>query len=114
MIWRTAESPWYRLIFIGVLAAQLILLGILASAFILYPLDPTIAGTVNTALMIAGPGELVRLSRKLGIRCVVLVDDAGTVWMSPAMQKRLQFLTAPLQLRITEDLGGDCGAAAAP
>ena len=47
----------------------------------------------------------------MGIGCVVLVDDDGTVWMSPAMQKRLQFVTPPLQLRVTEDLGSDCGSA---
>lgn len=73
--------------------------------------DAVVADVASTTLMIAGPADLVRLSRAMGIRCVVLVADDGTVWMSPAMQKRLQFAVPPLQLRITEDLGDQCGSA---
>lgn len=74
--------------------------------------DAVVADVASTTLMIAGPSELVRLSRVMGIRCVVLVEDDGTVWMSPAMRKRLQFVVPPLQLRITEDLGDDCAGVA--
>lgn len=86
-----------------------------AAVSVIHP-DAVIADVASTTLMIAGPGELVRLSRAMGIRCVVLVEDDGTTWISPAMQKRLQFVTPPLRLRITEELGSDCagGAPAAP
>lgn len=74
--------------------------------------DAVVADVASTTLMIAGPGELARLSRAMGIRCVVLVEDDGTVWISPAMQKRLQFITPPAKLRVTEDPEGDCASAA--
>ena len=38
-------------------------------------------------------------------------DDDGTVWMTPAMQRRLVFAEPPKNVQITEDLGAGCGAA---
>lgn len=70
--------------------------------------DAVTADVASTALMVAGPADLERIARSLGIACVVLVDEDGAVWMTPAMQRRLQLLTPPAQLQITGDLGADC------
>jgi FAD:protein FMN transferase len=71
--------------------------------------DAIVADVASTTLMIAGPDGLVQAARALGVRCVVLVDDAGAVWITPAMQQRLQFAVPPPRLTITEDLGMGCG-----
>ena len=61
MIWRVADSSWYRFIFLSVLALELSLLGLLASAFILYTLNATIAMYVHAALIAAVLGTLTGL-----------------------------------------------------
>ncbi|HSX62501.1 MAG TPA: FAD:protein FMN transferase [Tahibacter sp.] len=72
--------------------------------------DAVVADVGATALMIAGPGDLVRIARRLGIRCVLLVADDGTTWLTPAMRKRLEFAEPPARVEVTEDLGAECGA----
>lgn len=76
--------------------------------------DAVVADVASTALMVAGTAELPRIARRLGVACVVLVSEDGTVWITPAMQRRLQFATAPATLRLTEDLGTSCEGAGAP
>jgi len=70
--------------------------------------DAVTADVASTALMVAGPADLERIARSLGIACVVLVSEDGTVFLSPAMQRRLVFPTPPERLQITGDLGVDC------
>lgn len=70
--------------------------------------DAVTADVASTALMVAGSDDLERIARSLGVACVVLVGENGTVWMTPAMQRRLELLTPPEQLRITGDLGPEC------
>jgi FAD:protein FMN transferase len=73
--------------------------------------DPVIADVAATSLMIAGTADIVRIARSLGVACVLLVTDEGTVWMTPAMQRRLVFAEPPKNVQITQDLGAGCGAA---
>jgi len=73
--------------------------------------DAVVADVASTTLMIAGPTDLVRIARRLGVACVVLVADDGAIWITPAMQRRLRFTTAPARLSVTEDIGNDCSSA---
>lgn len=70
--------------------------------------DAVTADVASTALMVAGPDDLERVARALGVACVVLVGEDGVVRITPAMQRRLEFLTPPEQLRVTSDLGPEC------
>ncbi len=44
-----------------------------------------------TALTIAGPMDWPRIAMQMGIKYVMLVDEKGTVYMNPAMAKRVHF-----------------------
>ncbi|MCQ4164725.1 FAD:protein FMN transferase [Tahibacter harae] len=70
--------------------------------------DAVVADVASTSLMIGGAEGLEALARSLGVSCVLLVADDGTVWVSPAMQQRLTFTTPPQNLRLSADLGGNC------
>lgn len=50
-----------------------------------------IADAAATALVVAGVENWHRIARQMGIHYVMLVDDAGTVYMNPAMQQRVEF-----------------------
>lgn len=50
-----------------------------------------VADAAATALVVAGKKDWHRIARKMGIRYVMLVDEEGTVYMNPAMKKRVQF-----------------------
>ncbi len=57
-----------------------------------------VADAATTALVVAGPEEWPRIARQMGIKYVMLVDDAGTVYLNPAMRERVDFgdTTPPL------------------
>lgn len=74
--------------------------------------DAVTADIASTALMIAGARDFLPLARRLGVACIVLVTDDGTVWLTPAMQRRLVFATPPLRVEITPDLGQTCTSVA--
>jgi len=64
-----------------------------------------VADAAATALVVAGPKEWHRIARQMGIKYVMLVDDAGVVYMNPAMQKRVQFQDSPPKdIRISDPL----------
>jgi thiamine biosynthesis lipoprotein len=50
-----------------------------------------IADAAATALVVAGVKEWQRIASQMGVEAAMLVDDAGTVYMSPAMQQRIEF-----------------------
>ncbi len=50
-----------------------------------------LADAASTALTIAGLKDWHRIARQMGIKYVMLVDDAGIVYVNPAMAKRVQF-----------------------
>lgn len=54
-----------------------------------------------TALSVAGPKDWHRIARKMGIKYAVLVDDAGTVYLNPAMRARIAF-DSETDLKIVE------------
>lgn len=64
-----------------------------------------VADAAATALVVAGPDEWDRIARKMGIKYVMLVDDAGVVYMNPAMQERVLFEgEAPEHIVISDSL----------
>ncbi len=52
------------------------------------------ADAAATALFVAGPQGWQDVARRMGIEQVMLVDDKGNVWMTPAMAARIRFETA--------------------
>lgn len=61
------------------------------------------ADAAATALVVAGPAEWERIATRLGMRHVMLVDDKGSVYMTPSMQSRIHFETAPASLQVSEE-----------
>lgn len=53
-----------------------------------------VADAAATALVVAGTKEWHRIAKKMGIKYAMLVDEAGVVYMNPAMAKRIQFQPA--------------------
>ncbi len=51
-----------------------------------------IADAAATALFIAGPSEWERIANKLGVDHAMLIDKAGTVYLTPKMAQRIEFL----------------------
>ncbi len=60
------------------------------------------ADAAATALVVAGPKEWERIARRMEIRHVMLVDDAGTVYMTPSMVERVQFQSEPARIVVGE------------
>jgi len=50
-----------------------------------------LADAASTALTIAGLQDWHRIARQMGVKYVMLVDEAGTVYVNPAMAERVQF-----------------------
>jgi thiamine biosynthesis lipoprotein len=50
-----------------------------------------LADAAATALTVAGSQGWYQLARRMKLKYVMLVDEAGTVYMNPAMAKRIQF-----------------------
>jgi thiamine biosynthesis lipoprotein len=64
--------------------------------------DATVADAAATALFVAGPNDWPRIAAKLGIRHVLLVDEADVVHMTPAMAGRVRLADPDMRTRITE------------
>jgi thiamine biosynthesis lipoprotein len=78
-----------------------------------YPADAVSAVTVidtrggradaaATALAVAGPGEWPRIAARLGIEKIMRVDAAGTIWITPSMQRRIRWRQQPDTVRIVD------------
>ena len=50
-----------------------------------------LADAASTALTIAGLKDWHRIAKQMGVKYVMLVDEAGTVYVNPAMAERVQF-----------------------
>jgi thiamine biosynthesis lipoprotein len=61
-----------------------------ASATVIHT-DGAVADAAATALTVAGPDDWQRIARRMGLVYVMLVDEAGTVYLSPGMAERIQF-----------------------
>ncbi len=57
--------------------------------------DGGFADAAATALTVAGPDDWERIAGRMHLRYVVLVDDTGTVRMTPAMAARVRFEGEP-------------------
>lgn len=57
--------------------------------------NATTADAATTALLVAGPKLYTKIARQMGITKVMLIDDKLTVYMTPAMEKRLHFEIDP-------------------
>ncbi|MEJ2344168.1 MAG: FAD:protein FMN transferase [Gammaproteobacteria bacterium] len=55
--------------------------------------DAAVAAAAATALFVAGPKDWYKVARAMGIHYVMLVAADGTVYMNPAMAKRIHFET---------------------
>jgi thiamine biosynthesis lipoprotein len=63
--------------------------------------DATVADAAATALFVAGPTDWPDIAARLGIRHVLLVDEAGTAHMTPAMAERVVLSDPDMSTRIT-------------
>jgi thiamine biosynthesis lipoprotein len=50
-----------------------------------------LADAAATALTVAGSREWFPIARRMGLKYVMLVDETGTVYMNPAMARRIRF-----------------------
>jgi len=71
----------------------------IASASVIHP-NGAIADAAATALVIAGPAAWQEVARRMGVTQAILVDDQGTVYMTPEMQKRVRFEQPPAKIVI--------------
>jgi len=54
--------------------------------------DGSIADAAATAMVVAGVNGWYQVAEQMGIHYVMLVDENGTVYMNPAMAKRVKFV----------------------
>jgi len=71
----------------------------IASASVIHP-SGAVADAAATALVIAGPDGWQEVARLMGVTQAILVDDQGTVYMTPQMQQRVRFEQAPARVVI--------------
>lgn len=57
--------------------------------------NAAIAEAADKALFIAGPTGFAQMAATLGVNQAMLIDAHGTVYMTPAMAKRVRFVTDP-------------------
>ncbi len=55
--------------------------------------DGALADAAATALSVAGPDAWQRIARQMGVDQVMLVDESGQVYLTPAMQARIRLET---------------------
>ncbi len=58
--------------------------------------DAAMAEAADKALFIAGPAGFARMAAQLGVNQAMLIDTQGTVYMTPAMAKRIHFEIIPV------------------
>jgi len=71
----------------------------IASASVIHT-NGAIADAAATALVIAGPDGWQKIARRMGVTQAILVDDQGTVYMTPGMQARVRFEQPPTRVVI--------------
>lgn len=63
--------------------------------------DAVTAAAAATALFVAGPEQWVAVAQDMGIRAALLIDDAGVVHLSPAMEETLQIIDRNAQMHLS-------------
>jgi thiamine biosynthesis lipoprotein len=74
-----------------------------ASATVIHA-DGGVADAAATALTVAGPTDWQRIARGMGLVYVMLVDEEGTVYLSPAMAERIRFAAGQEHKTVIGDL----------
>ncbi len=69
----------------------------IVSATVLHT-DGALADAAATALAVAGPGDWTRIAERMGVKLVMLIDDTGTVYLTPEMRRRIVFVKEPERL----------------
>jgi thiamine biosynthesis lipoprotein len=72
-----------------------------------------VADAAADALMVAGIDGWQDMAARLGVRHVLLIDDAGTVHMTPAMAERIELIDPRADVAISPAIGGAGDGAAA-
>lgn len=67
-----------------------------SSVTVVHP-NGALADAAATALTVAGPEKWIQAAQHLALESVMVVDQAGIVYLSPAMAKRVQFTVEPSQ-----------------
>lgn len=63
-----------------------------------------VADAAATALLIAGPKDWYHVAKSMGIKYAMIVDSQGTIYMNPAMAKRLHFEHKPAKVVLSPPL----------
>jgi len=63
--------------------------------------DATTADAAATALFVAGAKDWQKIARQMGIQAVMLVDDTGTIHITPEMHARVRFTEPQPRLRVS-------------
>lgn len=71
------------------------------SATVLHP-DAARADVAATALVVAGSAAWTAVARGLGVRDVMIVDEAGRVQLTPGMAARVEFARRPASVTTVE------------
>ena len=74
---------------------------------VLYDGDATVADAAAAALMVAGLDRWEEIAERMGIRCVLLIDDTGTLHMTPAMAERVELLDGHSDVALSETPAGE-------
>ena len=57
--------------------------------------DPTLADAASTAIFVAGPAYLEEISKSMGIRYFLLIDEEGNVFISDQLLDQIEFIERP-------------------
>jgi len=64
--------------------------------------DPTLADAAATAIFVAGPQQLQKVARRMGISEVLLIDDNDNAYITPGLIDNLRFEQEPKSIKIVE------------
>lgn len=67
--------------------------------------DGALADAFTKPLLVGGTREWYTIAKKLRLKAVMLVDSAGTVYMDPAMARRVSFAEEPRRVVVSEPIG---------
>jgi len=81
------------------------------SVTVLHEGSAAVADAAARALMVAGLQRWREIAERMGIGYVMLIDDAGTIHMNPAMAARVELLEANADVAISEALAGESSPA---
>ncbi|RQW24990.1 FAD:protein FMN transferase [Rhodobacteraceae bacterium CH30] len=61
-----------------------------------------LSDVASKPLYLAGPASATHYARRMGVRDILLIDGAGQVWISPALNQRIHWLAKPQQITLLE------------